>query len=154
MWIAMCSINILTAIQILQGVSSTLLAFWDEFPLAPAPPIALQNQPLKRSLSACDWKCGAGGWTWFSSSQETPLPVKQNTSIIKKCWFYVNVKTGALEWFSEERVLRQAREAWQAMNADQREEYGETHFQETVRAVHDYIKDDKVILFYPHLMNF
>jgi hypothetical protein len=54
-------------------------------------------------------------------------------------------KTGALEWFSEERVLRQAREAWQAMNSDQREEYGETHFQETVRAVHDYIKDDKVI---------
>jgi hypothetical protein len=51
---------------------------------------------------------------------------------------------GALEWFSEERVLRQAREAWQAMKPSQREEYGETHFQETVRAVHDYIKDDKV----------
>ncbi|CAB3377377.1 Hypothetical predicted protein [Cloeon dipterum] len=52
--------------------------------------------------------------------------------------------TGALEWFSEERVLRQAREAWQAMDAAQKEEYGEKHFVDTVRAVHDYIKDDKV----------
>jgi len=49
-----------------------------------------------------------------------------------------------LEWFSEERVLRQAREAWQAMNPDQKEEYGEKHFVETVRAVHDYIKEEKV----------
>ncbi|XP_059472442.1 D-beta-hydroxybutyrate dehydrogenase, mitochondrial-like isoform X2 [Neocloeon triangulifer] len=53
--------------------------------------------------------------------------------------------TGALEWFSEERVLRQAKEAWIAMSDEQKKEYGEKHFVNTVRAVHDYIKEDKEI---------
>ncbi|KAF4532046.1 hypothetical protein B566_EDAN015572 [Ephemera danica] len=52
--------------------------------------------------------------------------------------------TGSLEWFSEERVLRQAREAWANMQQEQRDEYGEKHF-ETVRQVYDYTKNDQEV---------
>ena len=55
-----------------------------------------------------------------------------------------DVPPGSVEWFSEERVLRQAREAWSAMVPAQRADYGEDHFVKTVRAVHDYTKHDKV----------